>query len=154
MNEAQNTIDQVLHSIESSGIQVPSAGADANVPSDYSSIPDMGEGNIGDLMGALASYINFLEYRVGLAEATYETFNHHYEFEKKRLLLTLPSERRDIMEAKVDTQLLEMSRSVLQKYTEMKLLKTLLDGKKRMFDSLSRELSRRSLVFQMSRGGI
>lgn len=153
MNPAQN-VEQVLQAIHNSGVQTPDAGSDANVPSDYSTIPNMGAGNIGDLMGQLASYIHFLEYRVGLAEATYDAFSYHYELEKKRLLLTLPSDRKDIMEAKVETQLAELSENVLTRYTEMKLLKTLLDGKKRMFDSLSRELSRRSLVLQMQRGGL
>lgn len=153
ISPAEN-VQQILQSVRDTGVSIPSAGTDVDVPSDYSHIPNLGEGNIGDVMGRLASYISFLEWTVSMAETQHDSYVHFYEFEKKRLLLTLEPERKDIMEAKVETQLFEISRTTLQKYSEMKLLKALLEGKRRIFDSLSRELSRRSLVLQMQRGGI
>ena len=54
----------------------------------------------------------------------------------------------------VEVTLHDLKNIVLQKYSELKLMKALLDGKRRLADSLSRELSRRSLVLQMQRGGI
>lgn len=154
MTELHSNTITAVNTITQRGVALPGAQRDIEVPSDYSMIPNMGEGNIGDLMGQVAAYVQFLEYQVGLAEVEYDSWNNHYEFEKKRIMLTLENSRRDIMEAQAETRLTQLKNTVLQRYSELKLLKALLEGKRRLSDSLSRELSRRSLVLQMQRGGL
>ncbi len=131
------------------GVSLPAQVDNIDIQTTFSDIPDQGINNIGDVMGRLAAYISFLEYQVSLAEADYEAWENHYDFEKKKILLTLDSARRDLMEAQADQQLEHLIMNIREKYTRMKLLKSLLDGKKRVFDALSRELSRRSLVYKM-----
>lgn len=140
--------------IVSDGVALPMQQQDTSVPSTYSSIPNFGPGNIGDVMGHLASYISFLEYQTSLAETDYSSWSQYYDFEKKKILLTLESERKDIMDAKADQQLEELLGTLREKYAKMKLMKSLLEGKKRVFDSLSRELSRRALVQRMESAGV
>jgi len=145
----QNSITE----LQQIGVVIPSVREGVNVPSDYSHIPNMGENNLGDLMGRIASYVQYLEYQCSLVEVDYEMCNTAYEFEKKRIMLGLPAERRDLMEAKAEAQLELQKNNLMQRYSKMILLKSILDGQKRIADSLSRELSRRSLVMQMQRGG-
>jgi hypothetical protein len=145
----QNSITE----LQQIGVVIPSVREGVNVPSDYSHIPNMGENNLGDLMGRIASYVQYLEYQCSLVEVDYEMWNTAYEFEKKRIMLSLPAERRDLMEAKAEAQLEIQKNNLMQRYSKMILLKSILDGQKRIADSLSRELSRRSLVMQMQRGG-
>ena len=153
MDELHTSTQNAINIITQVGAVLPGVRESVTVPSDFSSIPNYGEGNIGDLMGRVASYIQYLEYQVSLAEVDYEAWNGAYEFEKKRIMLTLASERRDIMEAKAEEHLVEAKQNVMTKYSKLILLKAILEGQKRMSDSLSRELSRRGLVLQLQRSG-
>jgi hypothetical protein len=153
MTDLHTITSQAQTEILMQGISLPGSVQLVDVPSDYSSIPNMGEGNIGDLMGRLAAYIEFLEYQVSLSEVENETWANMLEHERKRIMLTLPSERKDMMEAKADEQLTTIIRTVQEKYTKLRLMKALLDGRKRTLDTLSRELSRRNLIMQASRSG-
>ena len=153
MDELHTTTQNALTNLQQIGVVLPGVQEGVSVPSDYSHIPNLGENNIGDLMGRIASYIQYLEYQTSLAEVDYESWNGAYEFEKKKILLTLSTERRDIMEARIEVQLEEQKKIVMQKYSKLVLLKSILEGQKRTSDSLSRELSRRNLVLQMQRGG-
>jgi hypothetical protein len=146
----QNSIQDLLKI----GVVLPSVQEGVYVPQNYSEIPNMGEENIGDLMGRISSYVQYIEYQTSLAEVDYETWNYRYDFERKKIMLTLSSERRDLMEAKADSQLELQKNNLMQRYSKMKLLKAILEGQKRIADSLSRELSRRSLVYQMQRCGL
>ena len=128
------------------GVALPGRIDDISVPSNYSSIPNTGEDNIGDLMGRLASYIEFVEYQNSLAEVEYETWSNYLEFEKKKLMLTVNPGRKDMMEAEVNSMLEAQIKNVQEKYNRMRLLKALLEGKKRILDTLSRDLTRRAMV--------
>lgn len=154
MNETHASITTALQSLTSQHIIAPGEVPEIQVPLNYSEIPDHGEGNLGDLMGHLTGYLSYLEHQYSIKEIEYDAWSNQLEFEKKRALLTLEQERKDIMEAKVESQTNSLKLIVMSKYAEMKLLKSILDGKRRVADSLSRELSRRNLVFQMSRGGV
>lgn len=154
MEEMHTTTQNAISEIIQAGVVPPSAQQGVTVPSDYSHISNMGENNIGELMGRVATYIQYLEYQVSLAEVDYENWNGQYEFEKKRIMLSLPSERRDIMEAKADEKLQNQRQITIEKHSKLILLKAILEGQKRISDSLSRELSRRNLVMQMQRGGL
>lgn len=154
MNNLHTTVQNSVQELQSIGVVVPSIQDAISVPSDFSHIPNFGENNIGDLMGRIASYISYLEYQSSIAEVDHEAWNSSYEFEKKKIMLTLETERRDIMEAKADVQLEQQKQNLMLKYSKVKLIKSLLDGQKRLSDALSRELSRRSLVLQMQRGGL
>lgn len=151
MDNLHDVTQNAVAALASRGISSPQQMPDIEIHSDYSRIPNQGEGNIGDKMGAIASYLQYLEYCVSLAEVDYEAWLNSYEFQKKRTLLSLPTERRDISEARAEQQHEQLKTQVMQKYSTLKLLKSILEGKKRIADSLSRELSRRSLVLQMSR---
>jgi len=148
----QNSIDHLT----SLGISAPQAREDATVPYNYSEIPDMGQGNIGDVMGRLASYIEYLEYQVSIAESDFDVTEQGFEFTKKRKLLLATTQRRDLMEAEIDSdsEVAIMKGIVMQKSSHLILLKSILEGKKRVFDSLSRELSRRNLIMQQRRVGL
>jgi len=154
MNNLHTNTQNSLNELQLIGAVLPSVQEGISVPSDFSSIPNLGEGNIGEVMGRIASYIQYLEYQTSVAEVDYEMWNSAFEFEKKRLMLTLENERRDLMEAKAEALLADQKNNVMQRYSKMKLLKAILEGQKRISDALSRELSRRSLVLQMQRGGI
>jgi hypothetical protein len=154
MSEMHASTTQALQSLASQGITAPGEVSEITVPSNYSEIPDHGEGNLGDLMGQLASFLSYLEHQYSIRESEYDLWSNQLEFERKRVLLTLENERKDLMEAKVESAVAGLKTVVMTKYTEMKLLKAILEGKKRIAESLSRELSRRNLVFQMSRGGL
>ncbi len=151
MEDLHATTQAAIGTIIGKGIAIPSASTDANIFLDFSKIPNEGEGNIGDLMGQLAAYLQYLEYCVSLAEVDYEAWLGVYEFEHKKIMLTLPTERRDIMEARIDSQLESKKINLMTRFSSLKLLKAILEGKKRMMDTLSRELSRRSLVLQTQR---
>lgn len=152
MSEPAVTATSAEHEVLQQGFDAPSYNSELNIPSDFSSVPNIGEDNIGDLMGRLAAYISFLEYKVSLSEIDYENWNNHYELEKKKILLTLNPERRDLMEARAEVQLEAIINVVAEKRAVYNLMKSMLEGKKRIADALSRDLSRRNLVFQMSRG--
>lgn len=154
MDELHTTTQNAISNLQQVGVVLPSVQEGVSVPPDYSHIPNMGDGNIGDLMGRIASYIQYIEYQTSLAEVDYENWNSAFEFEKKKRMLSLAAERRDIMEAKAEAGLEQQKQPLMQKYAKMVLLKSILEGQKRIADSLSRELSRRSLVLQMQRGGI
>lgn len=154
MDELHGSTQSAINSLLQLGVALPLNTTDAEIPSDYSRIGNSGEGNIGDLMGHLASYLQFLEYQTSLAEADHDAWNNVYEFEKKKLMLTVESKRRDLMEAEVENQILDKKNILMTKYAKMKLLKAILEGKRKILDSLSRELSRRSLVLQIQRGGM
>jgi hypothetical protein len=154
MNSLHQNTQQVLDSLTGKGVALPSVQQSITVQPDYSRIPDTGEGNIGDLIGRVTAYIQYLESQVGIAEIESDSWQNTYEYERKRIMLTLPNERRDIMEAKADEQLQNLKLNAFQKQSIFKLLKTLLEGSRRVADSLSRELSRRSLVLQMQRSGL
>lgn len=153
MDEMHTVTQNAVNTITQLGAVLPGVQQNVTVPPDYSTIPDYGNENIGELMGRVASYIQYLEYQVSLASVDYDNWNGAYEFEKKRIMLGLTSERRDIMEAKADLQLQQQKQLVMEKSAKLILLKAILDGQKRVLDSLSRELSRRSLVLQLQRSG-
>lgn len=149
MSEPTVTATTIENELVQQGFSRPVAVESFTLPSDFSGIPDFGDNNIGEVMGRVSADISFLEYKVSLASIDYENWNNHYEMEKKKILLTLPQERRDLMEAKVEVQLEAVINVVSQKKAMFNLLKSLLDGKKRISDALSRDLSRRSLIHQM-----
>ncbi len=153
MNEPAVTATSVETQLAEQGFHAPHAVENFNLPGDFSDIPNFGENNIGELMGRVAADISFLEYKVSLAAIDYENWNSHYELEKKKIILSLEQERRDLMDAKADVQLRVIIEVVAQKKALYNLLKSLLDGKKRISDALSRDLSRRSLIIQLQRGG-
>lgn len=154
MTEVHTSVEAAQASLLQQGISLPAQQNELAISTLFSSIPDTGVGNIGDIMGSLAAYIAFLEYKVSFMESDYEAWQQAYDFEKKRRMLTLEPERRDIMEAKADAELHDMIITVTGKYTQMKLLKAILEGKTRIFDSLSRELSRRSSMYRMNGMGV
>ena len=153
MSEPIVTASSVEQEFRQQGFSSPSVVDELSLPSDFSTIPNFGENNIGDLIGRVAAYINFLEYKVSLAEIDYENWNNHCELEKKKILLTLPQARRDLMEAEAQIAIEALFNIVAQKKALYNLLKSLLDGKRRIADALSRDLSRRSLINQMQRIG-
>lgn len=153
MTEPAVTASLIENEFAQQGFNAPSAVENFNLPSDFSDIPNFGENNIGELMGRVAADINYLEYKTSLAAIDYENWNNHYEIEKKKVLLTLSQERRDLMEARAEVAVASIANVVAQKKAMYSLLKSMLDGKKRISDALSRDLSRRSLNYQMSRIG-
>jgi len=154
MNNLHQNTQQVLNDLTSKGVALPLVQANIAVQPDYSRIPDTGEGNIGDLIGRITAYINYLESQVGIAEIEADSWQNVYEYERKKIMLALPNERRDIMEAKADEKIENLKLTAFQKQSTFKLLKTILEGNRRIADSLSREISRRSLVLQMQRNGL